>query len=115
MTEKAPNPGADFDERNPGMDCRGFRACQAVQGGLSRAVQGVEADWPPAGRGAEGPYRVPPRRRCRRGRGGDRRGFERHVEKVLRDALAKGELWTRSKLPDKGADCRNWLRRHAVR
>src|SRR5215213_1292693 len=58
------------------MDRGGFRAGEAVQGGAARAVQGVEADEPPAGCGAEGAYRVPPRRRGRRGHPRDRQGLQ---------------------------------------
>lgn len=75
---------------HPGMDRGGFRACQAVQGGLSRAVRGVEAAGPPASRDAEGAYRVPPRRRCRRGHQGERQGVQRPRRKGAARRVGEG-------------------------
>jgi hypothetical protein len=74
------------------MDRGGFRAGQAVQGGLSRAVRGMEAEGPSAGRGAEGAYRVPPRRRCRRGHKGERQGLQCPRRKGIARRIGEGRV-----------------------
>ena len=65
---------------------------ETVQGGLSRAVQGVEADGPPTGRGAEGAYSFRLAADVVEGIRATGKGYNARIEKVLRDALAKDEL-----------------------
>ena len=72
------------------MDRRGFRAGEAVQGGLSRAVQGMEADGPPAAPKVHIGFRLAADLVA--GIRATGKGYNARIEKVMRDALAKGEL-----------------------
>ena len=72
------------------MDRGEFRAGEAVQGGLSRAVQGVEADGPPAAPKVHIGFRLAAD--VVNGIRATGKGYNARVEKVLREALAEGKL-----------------------
>ena len=59
---------------------------------FSRAVRDLETPWPATGRDTQGAYRFPSRDGRCRGVRAFGRGYNARVEKVLREAIAKGLL-----------------------